>query len=241
MRTCYSVWCGDGGDTVVEVTVVVVVGEWFEEWCVESEGEVWRRVVVWLVVGGCSQYVWGGVVGGLSGLAAIAGGGYGDKPKRQGSTYTSYLNQLDTTYRPFHSEQRIDFYNINGQYLKELRENTFSGSEHEDAMNTKKVLEIVDLFHIPEVTQDQVMLRVFPFHETSTGHPAHTAKKMEEINNFQQEPDESLFRAWERFKELLMKCPQHYLTDMQEVILFYNESRLEVPPEKSLTPKGSFH
>nr|GEU44747.1 uncharacterized protein [Tanacetum cinerariifolium] len=35
--------------------------------------------------------------------------------------------------------------------------------------------------------------------------PARTAKKMEEINNFQQEPDESLFRAWERFKELLMK------------------------------------
>ncbi|GJV61388.1 hypothetical protein Tco_1467488 [Tanacetum coccineum] len=29
---------------------------------------------------------------------------------------------------------------------------------------------------------------------------------MEEINNFQQEPNESLFRAWERFKELLMKC-----------------------------------
>ncbi|GKB45292.1 hypothetical protein Tco_0896045 [Tanacetum coccineum] len=51
---------------------------------------------------------------------------------------------------------------------------------------------------------------------------AHTANKMEEINNFQQEPDESLFRAWERFKELLMKCPQHYLIDMQEVILFYN-------------------
>ncbi|GJU41202.1 putative reverse transcriptase domain-containing protein [Tanacetum coccineum] len=45
--------------------------------------------------------------------------------------------------------------------------------------------------------------------------PAHTAKKMEEINNFQQEPDESLFQAWERFKELL-KYPQHYLTDMQE-------------------------
>ncbi|GKD71277.1 hypothetical protein Tco_1325367 [Tanacetum coccineum] len=39
---------------------------------------------------------------------------------------------------------------------------------------------------------------------------------MEEINNFQQEPDETLFQAWERFKELLMKCPQHYLTEMQE-------------------------
>ncbi|GJZ72023.1 NUDIX hydrolase 6-like protein [Tanacetum coccineum] len=45
---------------------------------------------------------------------------------------------------------------------------------------------------------------------------------MEEINNFQQEPDETLYQAWERFKELLMKCPRHYLTKMQEVILFYN-------------------
>ncbi|GJY37480.1 hypothetical protein Tco_0422858, partial [Tanacetum coccineum] len=37
-----------------------------------------------------------------------------------------------------------------------------------------------------------------------------------------QEPDETLYQAWERFKELWMKCPQHYLTKMQEVILFYN-------------------
>ncbi|GJY98260.1 putative reverse transcriptase domain-containing protein, partial [Tanacetum coccineum] len=41
---------------------------------------------------------------------------------------------------------------------------------------------------------------------------------MKEINNFQQEPDETLYQAWERFKELLMKCPQHYLTEMQEAI-----------------------
>ncbi|GJR66910.1 hypothetical protein Tco_0012975 [Tanacetum coccineum] len=51
-------------------------------------------------------------------------------------------------------------FELKGQFLKELRENTFSGSEHEDANeHIKKVLEIVDLFHIPEVTQDQVMLR----------------------------------------------------------------------------------
>nr|GEZ19194.1 ribonuclease H-like domain-containing protein [Tanacetum cinerariifolium] len=35
--------------------------------------------------------------------------------------------------------------------------------------------------------------------------PARTAKKMEEINNFKQEPDENLYQAWERFKEVLMK------------------------------------
>nr|GEW99712.1 hypothetical protein [Tanacetum cinerariifolium] len=67
--------------------------------------------------------------------------------------------------------------------------------------------------------------------------PAHTAKKIEEINNFQQEPDETLYQAWERFKELLMKCPQHYLTEMQKVILFYNG--LKVPTQKILDSKGA--
>ncbi|GJV34513.1 pyruvate dehydrogenase (acetyl-transferring) kinase, mitochondrial [Tanacetum coccineum] len=67
--------------------------------------------------------------------------------------------------------------------------------------------------------------------------PARIAKKIEEINNFQLEPDETLYQAWERFKELLMKCPQHYLTEMQEVILFYNG--LEVPTRQILDLKGA--
>ncbi|GJZ05337.1 putative ribonuclease H-like domain-containing protein [Tanacetum coccineum] len=54
-------------------------------------------------------------------------------------------------------------FELKGKFLMELRENTFSGSEHEDANeHIKKVLEIVDLFHMPEVTQDQIMLRAFP-------------------------------------------------------------------------------
>ncbi|GJT83589.1 hypothetical protein Tco_1057931 [Tanacetum coccineum] len=35
--------------------------------------------------------------------------------------------------------------------------------------------------------------------------PARTAKKMEEINNFQQETNKTLYQAWKRFKELLMR------------------------------------
>ncbi|GJX41456.1 hypothetical protein Tco_0256446 [Tanacetum coccineum] len=65
---------------------------------------------------------------------------------------------------------------------------------------------------------------------------AHTANKMEEINNFQQEACESVFCAWERFKELLMKCPQHYLTNMQEVILFY--IGVDVPTRQILDSKA---
>nr|GEV83947.1 hypothetical protein [Tanacetum cinerariifolium] len=59
---------------------------------------------------------------------------------------------------------------------------------------------------------------------------------MKEINNFHQEPDETLYQEWERFRELLMKCPQHYLTEMQEVILFYNG--LDVPTRQILDSKG---
>ncbi|GKE09036.1 leucine-rich repeat transmembrane protein kinase protein [Tanacetum coccineum] len=53
-------------------------------------------------------------------------------------------------------------FELKGQFLKELCENTFSGSEHEDAnKHIEKVLEIVDLFHIPKLMQDQVMLQAF--------------------------------------------------------------------------------
>ncbi|GKG13333.1 hypothetical protein Tco_0350293, partial [Tanacetum coccineum] len=44
------------------------------------------------------------------------------------------------------------------------------------------------------------------------------------------------YQAWERFKELLMKCPQHYLTEMQEMILFYN--CLDVPTRQILDSRG---
>nr|GEY38981.1 hypothetical protein [Tanacetum cinerariifolium] len=55
-----------------------------------------------------------------------------------------------------------DNFELKDQFLKELRTNTFSGLDHEDANeHTEKVFEIVDLFHIPNITIDQVMLRAF--------------------------------------------------------------------------------
>ncbi|GJW06303.1 hypothetical protein Tco_1568726 [Tanacetum coccineum] len=57
-----------------------------------------------------------------------------------------------------------------------------------------------------------------------------TAKKMKE------EPDETLYQAWEHFKELRMKCPQQYLTEMQDVILCYNG--LDVPTRHIIDLRG---
>ncbi|GJU62637.1 hypothetical protein Tco_1244472 [Tanacetum coccineum] len=54
-------------------------------------------------------------------------------------------------------EQTLDSIN------RKLKNNTFSGSDHEDANeHIEKVLEIINLFHIPNITIDQVMLRAFP-------------------------------------------------------------------------------
>ncbi|GJR24020.1 hypothetical protein Tco_0972547 [Tanacetum coccineum] len=56
-----------------------------------------------------------------------------------------------------------DNFELKGQFLKELRSNTFSGSDHEDTnKHIEKFIEIVDLFHIPNITIDQLMLRAFP-------------------------------------------------------------------------------
>nr|GEZ27773.1 hypothetical protein [Tanacetum cinerariifolium] len=60
-----------------------------------------------------------------------------------------------------------DHFELKGKFLKELRDNTFSGSENKDANeHIEKVLAIVDLFHIPSITQDQVILRAFPMSHT---------------------------------------------------------------------------
>ncbi|GKB32577.1 hypothetical protein Tco_0871978 [Tanacetum coccineum] len=183
-------------------------------------------------------------------------------------TMEQYMSKTRAHYGSGIARPKINdkyHFELKGQFHMELRDNTFSGSDHEDAnVHIEKVLEIVDLFHVSNITQDQITLRVFPMSLTGAASrwlrnkpsgsiktwedlktkflskycpPARTLKKIEEINNFQQEPDETLYQAWEQFKELLMKCPQQYLMEIQEVILFYNG--LEVPTRQILDLKGA--
>ncbi|GJX40929.1 hypothetical protein Tco_0255919 [Tanacetum coccineum] len=183
-------------------------------------------------------------------------------------TMEQYMSKTRADYGSRVARPRIkdkDNFELMGQFLKELQTNTFSGLDNEDANeHIEKVFEIINLFHIPNITIDQVMLRAFPMSLAgATSHwlrneptgsittwdglktkflnkycpPARIIKKIEEINNFLQEPDENLYQAWERFKELLMKCPQHYLTEMQGVILFYNG--LGIPTRQILDSRGA--
>ncbi|GJU33755.1 hypothetical protein Tco_1182109 [Tanacetum coccineum] len=73
-------------------------------------------------------------------------------------TMEEYMCNTRGDYGSGVTRSKIDdkyHFELNGQFLKKLRDNTFSGSDHEDAnVHIEKVLEIVDLFHIPNITQD---------------------------------------------------------------------------------------
>ncbi|GJT98319.1 mitochondrial proton/calcium exchanger protein-like protein isoform X1 [Tanacetum coccineum] len=81
-------------------------------------------------------------------------------------TMEQYMSKTRADYGSGIARPKIedkDHFELKGQFLKELRDKTFSGSNHEDANeHIEKVLEIINLFHVPNITQDQLMLRVFP-------------------------------------------------------------------------------
>ncbi|GKC64365.1 hypothetical protein Tco_1096963 [Tanacetum coccineum] len=130
-------------------------------------------------------------------------------------TMEEYMTKTRTDYGSGFAHPKIDDkvnFEIKGQFLKELCDNTFSGSDHEDHNeHIDKVLEISDLFHIPDTNVYQVMLQAFPMSLTGAANrwlrnkpcgsianwetlkkkflskycpPARTAKKIEEISNF---------------------------------------------------------
>ncbi|GJV13790.1 ribonuclease H-like domain-containing protein [Tanacetum coccineum] len=155
-------------------------------------------------------------------------------------------------------------FEINANFMRELRRKLFAGTDDEDAYeHVRTVLEIVDLFHFPGVTHDAIMLRVFPI--TLKGralrwkdrlpagsittwdllkkefiwrycHPFITAKKLEEIHNFKQERDETLYYAWERYNDLLYQCLLHDLNCQQKVHIFY--TGLDISTRKILDSNG---
>ncbi|GKE50168.1 hypothetical protein Tco_1481426 [Tanacetum coccineum] len=113
-------------------------------------------------------------------------------------------------------------FEIKSQFMWELREDTFFRNKNDDAHEyVEQVLDIVSLFNILRVSHDAVMLRVLPI--TLTGAAKRwTAKQLEEIRNFKQEGDKTLYQAWERYNDLLYRCPTHDINNHQKVNIFYN-------------------
>nr|GEY13674.1 reverse transcriptase domain-containing protein [Tanacetum cinerariifolium] len=51
-------------------------------------------------------------------------------------------------------------------------------------------------------------------------------KLKNEITNFRQRPDESLFEAWERYKVSIDRCPNHNMLPVTQIDTFYNRLTL---------------
>ena len=52
--------------------------------------------------------------------------------------------------------------------------------------------------------------------------PARTGKLRNDITSFVQQDSETLYEAWERYKDLLRKCPHHEIPKWLQVQTFYN-------------------
>ncbi|GJU96001.1 hypothetical protein Tco_1360353 [Tanacetum coccineum] len=145
-------------------------------------------------------------------------------------TREQYMSKIRADYGSRIARPKIDdkdSFKLKGQFIKELRDNAFSGSDHEDANeHIEKVLEIIDIFHIPNITQDQVMLRAFLMYLTGAA------------SLWLRNKPSGLIETWEDLKTKTLDEVSSTLFNkkMQEVILFYNG--LEVPTRQILDSKG---
>ncbi|GKC55137.1 hypothetical protein Tco_1077882 [Tanacetum coccineum] len=119
-------------------------------------------------------------------------------------------------------------FEINENFMRELRRKLFSGTDDEDTYeHVRTVIEIVDLFHLPGVTHDAIMLRVFPI--TLKGRALRWKDML-------PAGDETLYHAWERYNDLLYQCPLHDLNCQQKVHIFYTS--LDISTRKILDSSG---
>ncbi|GKB15041.1 hypothetical protein Tco_0848964 [Tanacetum coccineum] len=89
------------------------------------------------------------------------------KAGQQETTVDEYLTKVKDDNGPgivrplFEENIKFEFY---GQCIDELKENKFFRCENEDPhVYISNITDIVDLFHSPGVSRDQVMLMAFPF------------------------------------------------------------------------------
>ncbi|XP_062100995.1 uncharacterized protein LOC133806916 [Humulus lupulus] len=116
-------------------------------------------------------------------------------------------------------------------------------------LHLRLFIEVSDSSKLPGVTEDALRLKLFPYSlrdlarawlnslpsdSVSTWQelaelffnkhfpPTKNAKLRNEITSFQQLDEESLYEAWEGFKELLRKCPHHGIPHCIQLETFYN-------------------
>ncbi|KAJ4706582.1 DNA-directed DNA polymerase [Melia azedarach] len=126
----------------------------------------------------------------------------------------------------------------------------FSGMPTEDPyLHLRLFIEVSDSFKLPGVTENALRLKLFTYSLRDRARawlnslpsdlvttwqelaekflikyfpPTKNAKLRNKITAFQQVDEESLYEAWEHFKELLRKCPHNGIPHCIQIETFYN-------------------
>ncbi|XP_041995585.1 uncharacterized protein LOC121745675 [Salvia splendens] len=145
--------------------------------------------------------------------------------------------------------------------------NAFRGRPTEDPnKHLTKFIQICNTTKINGVTDEQLRLRVFPFSLENDAKdwldsmepnyirtweamvekflekyypPSEALKRQSEIISFEMTPQESIRGAWERFKGLMKRCPNHGLNPTHQVLAFYKGCLPEAKRELNLSVGGS--
>nr|GEZ89758.1 reverse transcriptase domain-containing protein [Tanacetum cinerariifolium] len=70
--------------------------------------------------------------------------------------------------------------------------------------------------------------------------PSMVTKLKNEITNFRQHPDESLFEAWKRYKILIDRCPNHNMLPVTQIDTFHNGLTLRHCDTINVAAGGTF-
>ncbi|GJY32593.1 reverse transcriptase domain-containing protein [Tanacetum coccineum] len=71
--------------------------------------------------------------------------------------------------------------------------------------------------------------------------PSMVTKLRNDITNFRQEPDESLFEAWEHYKLSINRCPNHNMLPVTQIDTFYNGLTLRHRDTINAAASGANH
>ncbi|XP_061344671.1 uncharacterized protein LOC133290586 [Gastrolobium bilobum] len=125
----------------------------------------------------------------------------------------------------------------------------FNGLPSEDPhLHLKNFMDVADSFKMQGVTYDALRLKLFPYSLTNGAKtwlntlppnsirrwedlaekflikffpPTKAARSRNDIAMFQQFDGESLYESWDRFKELLWRCPNHGIPEWIQMETFY--------------------
>ncbi|GJU70920.1 hypothetical protein Tco_1262325 [Tanacetum coccineum] len=104
----------------------------------------------------------------------------------------------------------------------------FRGPGDDANKHFDKILHVTQRVKVNGVFDDALRLYLFPY------------SLRNDITNFRQEPDESLFKAWERYKLSIDRCPNHNMLPMTQIDTFYNGLTLRHRDTINAAASGTF-